>query len=204
MKQRFLKSTVILLLCVFLLGGCKPDSSEEYNEEPNVEFDLSVSERAQEDASLDEAKDENGVNGMNDNRTTMEVVIPPVTIEVPIYTINTETMDTKATIASIPDDAEITAELIVQLVVSDIGDKAYVIDVNQVTLEEDLVVVDLSSKTPPITNVNATTEVAILDAIAFSILDNLPEIKGIIYRMDGEAYKSQNYSFGENEVYTSK
>ena len=217
MKDRFNKISVTLLLCVLLLSGCNSDSSQQQVEDleqqeyrtqiqDNRQEGIPDTEAGEENESGNQAEnaDKNKVNESESSKAEVTQLEPPVTVEVPIYTINTETMDTKATVASVSEDAEITAELLVQLVISDIADKSYVIEVNEVLMEDSYAVVDFSSSTPPVVNVGAETEGTILDAIAFSLLDNLSECKGIIFREDGQAYVSENFSFEKNEIYLSR
>ena len=222
MKRRFNKISVTLLLCVLLLSGCNSNSSKQQvgdsalqsygtqTEEPKQDESTKTEiKNGNESGKQDKSADENeGVGSGSTESDGAEAatsqVIPPVTVEVPIYTINTETMETKATIASVPEDTEITAKLIVQLVLSDIADKSYVIEVNKVSMEDSYAVVDFNSTTPPVVNVGAETEGTILDALAFSLLDNLEECKGIIFEVDGQAYVSENFSYGEDEVYLSR
>lgn len=214
MKSRFNKISVTLLLCVLLLSGCKSDSSQQQVEDlEQQDYRMESQEIGQEDktdakagkenesGNQTESADENEGNGSESSDAVSSQVKPPATVEVPIYTINTETMGTKATVASVSEDTEITADLLVQLVISDLADKSYVIDVNEVTMEDSYVVVDFSSSTPPVVNVGDETEGTILDAIAFSLLDNLSDCKGIIFRTDGQAYESENFSFQKNEIY---
>lgn len=222
MKRRFNKISVTLLFCILLLSGCNSNPSKQQVGDSNQQMQGILTEEPKQDESAkteiengDEtgkqgkSADENASTGSDrseseDAEATISQVIPPVTVEVPIYTMNTETMETKATVASVSEETEITAELIVQLVISDIADKSYVIEVNQVSIEDSYAVIDFSSKTPPVVNVGDKTEGTILDALAFSLLDNLEECKGVIFRVDGKAYVSENFSFEKNEIYLSR
>lgn len=221
MKRRINKISVTLLLCVLLLSGCNSNSKQQQvgdssqqlygtqtdapGEGESAKSEMENGTTGNQENSADENENiESGSTETDRTEASISQVKPPVTVEVPIYTINAETMETKATVANVSEDTEISAELIVQLVISDIADKSYVIEVNQVSMEDSYAVVDFSSKTPPVVNVGDQTEGTILDALAFSLLDNLLECDGVIFRVDGKAYFSENYSFEKNEIYLSR
>lgn len=212
MKQGIVKVSVILLLCVLLLNGCNAISSNgnsESSESAEINHKNSMNQveenvmgQQEEKQKADSDSEDGAANSSADQQLTQ--VQPPVSIDVPIYTLNNETLETKATVASVSEDTPITAELIVELVVSDIADKSYVINVNEVSTEEDKAVVDFSSKTPPVVQASKEVEGTILDAIAFSIIDNVPECNGVIFRVDGKAYTSENMTLGFDQVYNSR
>lgn len=206
MKHRYNKRALIFFFCILILSGCKArqeDHPLEESDQMSYQSDSSLIMQEDETEFAMEAQDI--VTSLEEEVGVSTVpVIPPVTVELPIYTINTDTMETKATVANVSEDTKITPELIVQLVVSDIADKSYVIQTNEVFMEDSYVVIDFNSSTPPIVNVGEKTEATILDAIAFSLLDNITECKGILYRVEGNAYKSDNYAYGINEIYASR
>ena len=65
-------------------------------------------------------------------------------------------------------------------------------------------VVNFFKNSPPVSGVTKETETAILDAVAQSLLDNLADYHKVIYRVEGEAYTSDNLTFTENYVYIEK
>lgn len=205
MKHRIMKVSVILLLCV-LLNGCGSNSSIPSDDDSNgsnaevTQLDESVTEKAKENAEQED-NEQASDDSFEQESTQIE---PPVTIEVPFYTISSDDSQTKATVANVPEDTEITAELIVQLVLSDFADKSYVITVDEVSNENGNTIIDFSTDTPPIVNVGADVETTILDALAFSILDNLSDCSGVIFRAGGQAYQSENYNFEYDEIYSSR
>lgn len=204
MKYRINKVSVILLLSSLLLSGCGLSSSTNRNLDETKNGETSVlMEETVEDSTVEDS-DSKKVEEEEHSTDSTDQVEPPITKEVHIYTISSDTTETRATIASVPEDTTITEELIVQLVISDIADKSYVIEVNEVTVEGDHIIVDFDSATPPVKGVGEDTETAILDAFAFSMIDNLPECNGVIFRTDGNAYVSGNYSYDMDEIYLSR
>ena len=56
----------------------------------------------------------------------------------------------------------------------------------------------------PFVNCSRKMENLILDCFANSLLDNLENCSEIVFRCEGKAYKSANYSFKIDEVYASE
>ncbi len=121
-----------------------------------------------------------------------------------IYSLNSVTLKKEAVQAIVYGDKDITPALIVSKVIAAMEDESFFIEVNDTSTEGDNVVVDFKKDAPPVNCTDKAVENAILDAIGQSLLDNLDTYLGIIYRIDGEAYVTENNSFGLNEVYLSR
>ena len=107
-------------------------------------------------------------------------------IELPIYTINDETLETEDTVAMIPADKKITAALIVDEVVKAFNANSYEVDIDSVIQEEDMVIVNFKKNSPPVTDVGAAVEATTLDCISHSIIDNLTSCKAVVFRIEGD------------------
>lgn len=125
-------------------------------------------------------------------------IAPPENIEVTIYTINANTLEKVAVSVLM---ADVTPESIVAEVVSAMRDGAFFIGINDVIPQGDNVIVDFKSNTPPVVDVGASVEGVILDAIGQSILDNLPEYSGVIFRIEGGPYHTGHIELGIDEIY---
>lgn len=125
-------------------------------------------------------------------------IIPPENIEVTIYSIDPSSLEKMAVEVLI---SEVTPEAIVEEVVSAMRDEAFYIGVNDVILEDKMVIVDFKADTPPVIDVGASVEGMILDAFGQSILDNLPDCTGVIFRIEGKAYETGHIEMGIDEVY---
>lgn len=101
-------------------------------------------------------------------------------------------------------DEELTPSMVVQLVINDIADKSYKINVKSVTEENNCIIVNFGDDTPPVTGVGSTVECTILDSIAQSLIDNFSECSGVIYRVNGEGYSSGHIGLEKDEVYLAK
>jgi hypothetical protein len=128
-------------------------------------------------------------------------VAPAATKEIPIYTINESTQEVEAATATINEDTEITPELIVDQVIDSLAERLIDVGVESVTTEKDTVIVSFTGDTPPVSNVDLSVETTILDSIAQSLVDNLPEFPKVIFRVAGESYQSANLSYDLNGVY---
>lgn len=127
---------------------------------------------------------------------------PVASIEIPIYTINQNTQEVESVVALIPENSELTPELIVDLVVDSFADRLITVGIDKVTTEGDTVIVSFLSDQAPLINVGSGVETTILDAIAQSLVDNLKEeYPKVIFRAEGKKYSSGHYLFGLNEIY---
>jgi len=97
--------------------------------------------------------------------------------------------------------SEVTIDSIVEEVVSAMKDEAFFIGINDVFLQGDMVVVDFRADTAPVIDVGSSVEGTILDAIGQSILDNLSECAGVIFRIEGGPYETGHFEMGIDEVY---
>ncbi len=104
----------------------------------------------------------------------------------------------------IPDDTEISAELIIDKVVEAMADKSLQIGIESVTTDADKIIVSFYSDQPPLANVGAGIELAILDAIGQSLIDNLPDYNKIIYQVEKGAYVSGHMVLGIDEAYFTR
>ena len=216
---------IIAFICLLLLSGCSNntnnnrevdlDSSEitaELSIDNNVgdnedksEVNLTAqsnSENGKKTNSQDESdkKDESQVNEKQED----ESILPPQMKELPMYSVDGSTSEVKATVQLIPMDSEVTADLIVQLFVDDLADNSYTIGLKSVKEEGNYIVVNFEKDLPPVSGVNKESEVAILDAIAQSIIDNLVDCKGVVYRVDDKSYVSDNFIFDYEYIYLGR
>jgi hypothetical protein len=95
-----------------------------------------------------------------------------------------------------------TAEYIVSLVKSNLS--AYNIKTPVLKKKGKKLYVSFSSKGEPVKNCNKKVEKLILECFANSLLDNVSSCRDIIFQIDGEAYISDNFEFGADEIYASR
>lgn len=99
------------------------------------------------------------------------------------------------------DANRITPEFIMDEVVRNQDEK---IEVTEIELKKSCLYVTFNSQYAPIKKCSEKVETLILDCISNSIMDNLNYVDSIVFRTDQGAYRSANYSFGYEEVYSSK
>lgn len=118
-----------------------------------------------------------------------------------VYSINSDTMTLIPVSVRKTNGGQLTAQSITSLVLSSLNDDR--IKVDDVTVEDDKVIVSFSSKGRPIRDCNKKMEDLILECFANSLLDNVKNCKKVIFRCDGKEYRSSQYNFTINEVYAS-
>lgn len=131
-------------------------------------------------------------------------LVPRETKEIVIYTINPDTIKKEAVTALVYVESELTPELIMEQVIAAMEDDRFYIEIDSITTEGKNIIVSFCAESTPVCNVGASVEGVILDAIGQSLLDNLPDYSGIIYRVEGGAYNSGHLEIGIDEVFISR
>lgn len=127
--------------------------------------------------------------------------------ELKIYSINFDTNEVEDSVAYIPADKEISVRVVADAVIYGFDNYGIEIRINDAFVENDNAVVDFKKygDGPGIfKELTKQVEETLLNCISYSILDNIPEVQGIIFRIDGQAYKTENFSFEENQVYDKR
>ena len=136
--------------------------------------------------------------------TEEPTLAPKETKEIVIYTLNSETLEKKAVTALVYLESELTPELIMEQVTDAMEDDYFYIQIDSITTEGKNIIVSFCADSTPVCNVGASVEGVILEAIGQSLLDNLPEYSGVIYRVEGGAYQSGHIEIGIDEVFISR
>lgn len=205
---------ITLLISIFMLAGCDKVQfgiikSSKDDEQPKINSEQEINQDEKEvmnDNNQEEENKEVTTNNAPKNTETTEVpsdIKPKANVELPIYTLNSDS-EIEAATAMITEDSKITPELIVNEVVESMADKSIVIGVESITTEKDAIIVSFNDNQPPLTDVGAGIETAILDAIAQSLIENLPDYNKVIYRVEGKAYTSGHIEMDVNEPYFSR
>ena len=177
---------VMLCLCVaVLVSGCNVE--REPKKEENVSLTPAVSKVISEVPNKEKP-----------------TIAPPENIAVTIYTLSPDTLEKEAVTALVMLESELDAEIIVEQVVAAMEDSGFYIGIDEIFIDGDTVIVDFDSDAAPVCGVGASVEGAILDIIGQSILDNILDCKKIIYRIEGEAYKTGHLEFEFDEVYIGR
>lgn len=121
--------------------------------------------------------------------------------EIYYYTVNSDTFETEAVSAMVESGFTDDPNELILLICDSLEDAGYEIGIKSAVIDGENVVVDFYSGTCPVTGLVRDEEKAVLDAIAQSLLDNLAEQSGVVFQVMGEAYESENFSFGRYYVY---
>ena len=206
-------STALLLLGLSVMTACKSNEpttedvkSPSTVEEPTTEEPID-SENEQQPATDGEKEPDTSNETDNGQSDTEEYTGP--TKELPIYTINEETLESDTYTALIPEESELTPELIVKYVVDAFAAENIDIKTDSITMEKtkeenDTIVVSFFSTSAPVAEVGSGIEETILDCISMSLLDNLEDCNYVTFRVEGEAYMSGHLAFEKTEAYKWK
>ncbi len=208
--ERIKRLLILMIMAagLFLLSGCSIFHFDFFDEskENNPEITLAPTEMP-ENPDQDESKEVTQTNqdplvtpGSEVTPTPAQIK-PTENVELTIYTVNVSTAEPENAIALIPADIDITPELIVDKVVESMADRSLDVGIESVTARGDTVIVSFYKNKAPLSEIGSGYEVAILDAIAQSLVDNLESYKKVIYRAEGKAYASGHIELELDEVY---
>lgn len=203
---------ILVLSCIFLFTGCNSVRLKTFKEENVPEKNVESNEENQDNQDNEEDLEDaeplvsnpedtsNSSDKTNDNGSTANIVQPVENVELLIYTVNSSS-ELEAVTALVPANQELTPKLVVDTVVDSMADQSLLIGVENVTTQDDTVIVSFYADQAPLTNVGAGFEEAILNAIAQSITDNLDDYHKVIYRVEGGPYMSGHIELEIDEVY---
>lgn len=122
-------------------------------------------------------------------------------IELSLYTIDYDTYECTPTVSVISEKSEINANLIINEVIANFKENVIVKDIVQ---NQDNIIVYFSDDAAPVKNVSEKMEYAMLDCIAYSLLDNLDYCNEVYFRSNDEIYESGYIYMNYDEPYISK
>lgn len=131
-------------------------------------------------------------------------IAPLENLEITIYTLNPDSLEKEAVTVLVTVEDELTPELIVEQVVDAMEDEGFYLGINDIIIDDDSVRIDFKSDAVPVINVGASVEGSIIDILAQSILDNLPQYKKIYISIEGGPYHSGHLEFELDDVYLGR
>lgn len=199
---------ILLLIGIFLLTGCNKFKLSTYDaSKEGVTPKITIAPDDMQ-GSLSSAKtDPNASNTVTgtlsdpsasstgETLTTPIAIAPAANIELSVYTVNADTAAVEPVTALIPDGSEITPQLIADTVIDALADQSIIIEYDSISTKDDAVIVSFKKDKAPYSNLGSGFEGSILDALAQSLIDNLPDYKKVIYQIEGKAYQSGIYEY---------
>lgn len=184
-KQWRMLTICLLLFVLLLLTGCSSENNAESKITPT---------------SLPEPTKVPSVVSVTPTDKAFEFQLSEMQ-EIYFYTVNPVTLETEAVSVVVKSDFADDPNNLMILIAESLEDAGYEVGINGAVIEGENVVVDFFSEMCPVSGLTKDEEKAVLDAIAQSLLDNLAEQNGVVFRVMGEAYESENFSFGQYYVY---
>lgn len=198
---------ILIASVIISLSGCGNTKNKTYNVYEKSDNEIEDNVSSNDDIDISDNTDVKEVGILNadaankgDDNPTPTAIQPIQNIELMIYIVNSNA-DLDPVYALVPADKELTPKLIVDTVVDSMADQSLFIGVESVTTQGDTVIVSFYKDQPPLKDVGAGFESAILDAIAQSLIENLDEYNKVIYRAEGGPYISGHLEMGIDEVY---
>lgn len=141
-----------------------------------------------------------GTEAQNDVPT----IAPLENLEITIYTLNPDSLEKEAVSVLVTVEDELTPELIVEQVVDAMEDEGFYLGINDIIIEGDSIRIDFKSDEVPVIDVGASVEGSIIDILAQSILDNMPQYKKIYISIEGGPYHSGHLEYELDDVYLGR
>lgn len=189
------KNLIYVMLCIcvaFVISGCGKDNKQTL---PTLTPTLTGT------GSVDNLIGPTiAVGGLEDEPT----IAPLENLEITIYTLNPDSLEKEAVTVLVTVEDELTPELIVEQVVDAMEDEGFYLGINDIIMDGDSVRIDFKSDAAPVIDVGASVEGSIIDILAQSILDNLPQYKKIYISIEGGPYHSGHLEFELDDVYLGR
>ena len=131
-------------------------------------------------------------------------IAPLENLEITIYTLNSDTLEKEAVSVLVTIEDELTPEFIAEQVVDAMEDEGFYLGINNIIPEGDSVRLDFKSDAAPVIDVGASVEGSIIDVLAQSILDNMPQYKKIYISIEGGPYHSGHLEYELDDVYLGR
>jgi len=131
-------------------------------------------------------------------------VAPPEHMEITIYTLNSESLEKEAVSVLVTVEDELTPELIAEQVTDAMEDEGFYLGINDIIIDGESVRIDFKSDAAPVIDVGASVEGSIIDILAQSILDNMPQYRKIFISIEGGPYHSGHLEFELDDVYLER
>jgi len=138
------------------------------------------------------------------NQNDVPTIAPLENLEITIYTLNSDTLEKEAVSVLVTVEDEFTPELIVEQVVDAMEDEGFYIGINDIIIDGETVRLDFKSNAAPVIDVGASVEGSIIDILAQSILDNMPQYKKIYISIEGGPYHSGHLEYELDDVYLGR
>jgi len=124
--------------------------------------------------------------------------------EIEIYSVGESSFQKEAVTALVTTGEALTPEVVIELVDATFEERGFNVVFEEVTTSDDTIIVSFGENSVQLSMKDARIESCILEAIAQSLLDNLETYSGIVFRVQGEAYKSLNNSFDKEYIYMGR
>lgn len=120
--------------------------------------------------------------------------------ELPIYTINYDTLECEPSVIVLPEDAVVDENYIVKEVIANFKET---VTVDSISKKGGAVTVSFARGSAPAANVSAAMEAVMLDCIAYSLMDNVSGCSKIFFSIEDTPYEGINVTLGHDEPYIS-
>lgn len=187
-KNRLAVVLVFVLLAV-MLSGCR--QKRPFQLQPSLKHGV-------------QAVDNNPTDDPDDVDITGTPVITGESynlIMVRFYSVDASNASVRNATVMERDDVAITPERILGYLIDSLEDESVTLGFNSVSVNNGQVIIDFDDTIKKISKTSTDLELAVLDAAAQSILDNVEGCQSIIFHINDGAYKTDNLSFGYNDSY---
>lgn len=121
--------------------------------------------------------------------------------KVKFYSIDFSKMNLVGSVSAISSSEPIVPLQVLEPVKDSLEDNSVLISYNDAYVEDGYYIIDFSSSIRSVSESDPLLEELILDASAQTILDNFEDCRGVKVTIDGQAYKTEGFSFDKEYIY---
>ncbi len=181
---------LVLVLCIPAAACCKKGN------EPSVDpADLGQALTTEAESQNTDAPSEEKKEGVDNSTRRIGIYIPDET------TFEIVSVDT---LVDVTDGFDIKDVL--DAITLELGAQGIDLTIGDIRVDGDKATVDIQADNAfqPMGNVGSDLEAALLDCMAYSILDNFEEVNEVYYSVNGGDYSSGHNEFAKDEVYLKR
>ncbi len=181
MKKGIILSIIGIFLVIGLAGCLSRTPSPEKEPTPSVTAPVTLTPTPASD-------------------TKEEIPVPKN--DIIIYSLDSEKFE-KIAIPVKMDAGTITLFDLAKKIAGSLEDESFSVKIKDSHFEKTTAIVDFSADGAPGIS-SPAYEASLLDCIAQSIIENYESCTAVVFRIDGQAYVTSNFSFGIDEAYLIK
>ena len=120
------------------------------------------------------------------------------------YTVKLSSRKIESVEAAVGQGVEVSPKLISEYITDSLEDEEIDLNILGIEQKDGVCIIDFDDEIVKIAKKDPNIEKLILDAYSMSIVDNCSDVDGVSFRINGKAYRTDNLTLKDQEVYLKK